>query len=171
MDLGIAGRWALVRGASKGLGFGCAEALAGEGVNQVVVARNADALEDAASQLRAIAGAGKVIPIAGDVSTQEGRTAALSARGGPGRDFDILLNNSAGPPPGDFREWDDEHWHAALNANMLGPIALIREIIDGMAERGFGRIVNITSVAVKAPIANFGLSNGARSGFTGFIAA
>lgn len=170
MDLRIAGRWALVCGASKGLGFGCAQALAREGVNQVIVARNADALLEAASQIRAIARAGQVIAVVGDVSTQEGREAALSARGGPGRDFDILLNNSGGPPPGDFREWDDEHWHSALNANMLGPIAMIRAVIDGMAERGFGRIVNITSVAVKAPIANLGLSNGARSGLTGFIA-
>ncbi len=170
MDLGLRGKWALVCGSSKGLGFGCAQALAHEGVNQVIVARNPATLGTAAKALRAIPGAGEVVEVAADVTTPEGRNAALAVAGGPGRDFDILLNNAGGPPPGDFREWDDEHWHAALNANMLAPIALIKMLADGMAERNFGRIVNITSVTVKAPIANLGLSNGARSGLTGFVA-
>jgi 3-oxoacyl-[acyl-carrier protein] reductase len=170
MDFGIKGKWALICGASKGLGFGCAQAMAEEGVNQVIVARNAAALEEAATQLRAIPGAGQVIAVAADVTTPEGRERALSAAGGPGRDFDILLNNAGGPPPGDFRDWDESHWLAALNANMLTPIILIKALIDGMAARNLGRIVNVTSVTVKAPISNLGLSNGARSGLTGFVA-
>ncbi|MGA0542245.1 SDR family oxidoreductase [Neotabrizicola sp. VNH66] len=170
MDLGITGKWALICGASKGLGFGCAQAMAAEGVNQVIVARTAGALEQAAAQLRAIPGAGQVIAVAADVTTAEGRAAALAAPGGPGRAFDILLNNAGGPPPGDYRDWQDADWLAALGANMLSPIALIRDLADGMAGRGFGRIVNVTSVTVKAPIANLGLSNGARSGLTGFVA-
>lgn len=170
MDLGIRGKWALICGASKGLGFGCAQAMAEAGVNQVIVARNAPALEEAASRLRAIPGAGQVIAVAADVALPEGRAAALSVPGGPERGFDILLNNAGGPPPGDFRDWEDEAWLAALGANMLSPIALIKALVDGMADRGFGRIVNVTSVTVKAPIANLGLSNGARSGLTGFVA-
>ncbi|RFU14360.1 SDR family oxidoreductase [Rhodobacteraceae bacterium W635] len=170
MDFGIAGKWALVCGASKGLGFGCARALAEEGVNLVILARTEGPLQEAADSLRALPGAGKVIAVAADVATPEGRAAALSVPGGPGDAIDILLNNAGGPPPGDFHDWDESDWQAALSANMLTPIALIKALVDGMATRGFGRIVNVTSVSVKAPIANLGLSNGARSGLTGFVA-
>ncbi|GAA4001945.1 SDR family oxidoreductase [Comamonas faecalis] len=175
MDLGISGKWALVCGASKGLGHGCAQALVREGVNLVVNARHADALQDAVARLQADGaaaghGAVQVIGVAADITTPEGRAAALSAAGGPGRDFDIVVTNAGGPPPGDFRQWEREQWMRALDANMLTPIALIRATIDGMAQRGFGRIVNITSSAVKAPIDILGLSNGARSGLTGFVA-
>ena len=170
MDLGIAGKWALVCGASKGLGFGCAQALAGEGVNLVINARNPEALAEAAARLAALPGAGKVIAAAADITTAEGRAAVLSAAGGPGVDFDIVVTNAGGPPPGDFRDWDRDAWMKAVDANMLTPIELIKATVDGMAARGFGRIVNITSSAVKAPIDILGLSNGARSGLTGFVA-
>ena len=171
MDLGISGRWALVSGASKGLGFGCAHALVSEGVNVVVVARTADAIEAAAQQLRASAAQGtKVIAVAADITTQAGRDAAFSAAGGPGVDFDIVVTNAGGPPTGDFRSWDRDAWIKAVDANMLTPIEMIKTTVDGMAARGFGRIVNITSSAVKAPIDILGLSNGARSGLTGFVA-
>jgi len=166
MDLGIAGRWALVCGASKGLGLGCAEALAHEGVNVVMVARGREALEAAAARLRAAAPGAEVVAVAADVTTPEGRAAALAAHAG----YDILVTNAGGPPTGDFRDWDRAAWIKAIDANMLTPIELIRACIDGMAARGFGRIVNITSSAVKAPIDILGLSNGARSGLTGFIA-
>ena len=180
MDLGIAGKWALVCAASKGLGRGCAQALVNEGVNVVINARGADALKDTARQFKVMAAmwaaaapgrvAPQVIAVAADITTEEGRAAVLNAEGGPGKNFDILVNNAGGPPPGDFRDWDREAWVKALDANMLTPIALIQTVIDGMAERGFGRIVNITSSAVKAPIDILGLSNGARSGLTGFVA-
>jgi 3-oxoacyl-[acyl-carrier protein] reductase len=170
MDLGIKGKWALVCGASKGLGLGCAQALAADGVNLVVNARGAEALEAAATQLRAIPGAGTVLAVACDITTDAGRAAVFGVPGGPGTDFDIVVTNAGGPPPGDFREWDREAWVKALDANMLSPIWLIKATVDGMAARGFGRIVNITSGAVKAPIDNLGLSNGARSGLTGFVA-
>lgn len=170
MDLGIKGKWALVGGASKGLGLGCAQALAAEGVHVVMVARGADALKAAASGIRATSPGVQVIPVAADITTPEGRAAALGAAGGPGTAFDIVINNAGGPPPGDFRQWDRDTWIKALDANMLGPIELIKATVDGMAERGFGRIVNITSGAVKAPIDILGLSNGARSGLTGFVA-
>lgn len=170
MDFGIKGKWALICGASKGLGFGCAKAMAAEGVNQVIVARNAQALENAAALLRQVPGAGQVIAVAADITSVAGREAALNAPGGPGKSFDILLNNAGGPPPGDYHDWSEADWMNALRANMLSPIALIKDLADGMAERGFGRIVNVTSVTVKAPIANLGLSNGARSGLTGFVA-
>jgi 3-oxoacyl-[acyl-carrier protein] reductase len=166
MDLGIKGRWALVCAASKGLGRGCAEALADEGVNLVITARGAEALEATATALRARPGAGEVRTVAGDITTPEGRAAALAAC----PQVDILVNNAGGPPPGDFRQWDRETWLKAVDANMLTPIELIKATVDAMAERGFGRIVNITSGAVKAPIDVLGLSNGARSGLTGFIA-
>ncbi|NYT22663.1 SDR family oxidoreductase [Alcaligenaceae bacterium] len=168
MDLKIAGRWALVCGASKGLGFGCANSLAREGVNLVIVARTPAPLEEAASKLRAYGN--QVLTLAADITTEEGRAAALDVKGGPGKDYDILVTNAGGPPPGDFRDWGEADWLAAVQANMLTPIALIRAVVDGMAARNFGRVVNITSVAVKAPIAQLGLSNGARSGLTGFIA-
>ncbi|WP_137894353.1 SDR family oxidoreductase [Ramlibacter sp. 2FC] len=171
MDLGITGKWALVGGASKGLGWGCAQALACEGVNVVMVARGAEALQAAAARLRATVGAGvQVLPVAADITTPEGRAAALGVAGGPGKDFDIVVTNAGGPPPGDFRDWDREAWIKAVDANMLTPIELIKATVDGMAARGFGRIVNITSSAVKAPIDILGLSNGARSGLTGFVA-
>lgn len=170
MDLGLKGRWALVCGASKGLGFGCAQALVQEGVNVVVAARGDAALQTAATRLRALAPGVVVVAVAADVTTPEGRATLLAAPGGPGTAFDILVTNAGGPPPGDFRQWDREAWLAALDANMLTPISLIQALVDGMAERGFGRVVNITSSAVKAPIDILGLSNGARSGLTGFVA-
>jgi 3-oxoacyl-[acyl-carrier protein] reductase len=170
MDLGIAGKWALVCGASKGLGLGCAQALASEGVHVVIVARGAEALEQAATRLRGLAGAAQVIAVAADITTVAGRAAALAAPGGPGYAFDILVNNAGGPPPGDFRDWERDAWIKALDANMLTPIELIKATVDGMAQRGFGRVVNITSASVKSPIDVLGLSNGARSGLTGFVA-
>lgn len=169
MDLGIAGKWALVCGASKGLGLGCAQALAAEGVNVLMVARGEAALAAAAAGIRAdkATPAGTQVDfIAQDITTPEGRAAVLQRRA----DFDIVVTNAGGPPPGDFRDWDRAAWLKALEANMLTPIELIRATVDGMAARGFGRIVNITSSAVKAPIDILGLSNGARSGLTGFVA-
>lgn len=166
MDLGIAGKWALVCAASKGLGKGCAAALVKEGVNVVITARGADVLEATAAELRALNPQVTVHAVAGDITTPEGRAAALAAA----PQVDILVNNAGGPPPGDFRDWDRDAWIKALDANMLTPIELIKATVDGMAGRGFGRIVNITSAAVKAPIDFLGLSNGARSGLTGFVA-
>lgn len=168
MDLGLKGKWALIGGASKGLGLGCAQALAREGVNVVMVARGAEALEAAAASLRALGVS--ALPVAADITTAEGREAVWSVAAGPGKNFDIVVTNAGGPPPGDFRNWDREAWIKALDANMLTPIELIKATVDGMAERGFGRIVNITSGAVKAPIDILGLSNGARTGLTGFVA-
>jgi len=165
MDLGLNGKWALVCAASKGLGKGCAKALVGEGVNVVITARGAQALEATAAELRAL-GRAEVRTVAGDITTLEGRNAALAAC----PQVDILVNNAGGPPPGDFRDWDREAWIKALDANMLTPIELIKATVDAMAGRGYGRVVNITSGAVKAPIDVLGLSNGARSGLTGFVA-
>jgi 3-oxoacyl-[acyl-carrier protein] reductase len=165
MDFGIAGKTALVCAASKGLGKGCAKALAQEGVNLVILARGRDALEATAAEIRNATGV-KVTTLAADITTPEGRKLALEACPNP----DILVTNAGGPPPGDFREWDREAWIKAVDANMLTPIELIRRTVDGMIERRFGRIVNITSSSVKAPIDVLGLSNGARSGLTGFIA-
>jgi 3-oxoacyl-[acyl-carrier protein] reductase len=165
MDMGIAGKWALVCAASKGLGKGCATALVQEGVNVVITARGAEALHATASELRALNAAIEVRAVAGDITSAEGRAAALAAA----PQVDILVNNAGGPPPGDFRDWDREAWIKAIDANMLTPIELIKAVCDGMAERGFGRIVNITSVAVKMPVPNLGLSNGARAGLTGFV--
>ena len=170
MDLGIAGKWALVCGASKGLGLGCAQALAAEGVNVVMVARGREVLEASAAALRVASPGVTVIAVAADITTAEGRAAAFAAPGGPGTDFDIVVTNAGGPPTGDFRNWDRDAWIKAMDANMLTPIELIKATVDGMAARGFGRIVNITSSAVKAPIDILGLSNGARSGLTGFVA-
>ncbi|MFC5699317.1 SDR family oxidoreductase [Pseudomonas sp. GCM10022186] len=166
MDLGIAGRWAIVCAASKGLGKGCAAALAREGVNLVINARGSEALEQTASELRAQNAGIEVRSVVGDVARPEVREALLAAC----PQVDILVNNAGGPPPGDFRDWTREDWLKALDANMLAPIELIKATVDGMAARGFGRVVNITSGAVKAPIDVLGLSNGARSGLTGFIA-
>jgi 3-oxoacyl-[acyl-carrier protein] reductase len=166
MDLGIEGKWALVCAASKGLGKGCAAALVREGVHVVVTARGDEALQATAAELRALNPAVQVHAVAGDIATADGRAAALAAC----PQVDILINNAGGPPPGDFRDWDREAWIKALDANMLTPIELIKAVVDPMSDRGFGRIVNITSGAVKAPIDILGLSNGARSGLTGFIA-
>ena len=165
MNLGIRGRTALVCAASKGLGKGCAASLAREGVNLVVVARGREALEATAAELRAGHGV-EVTPVPADVTTEAGRAAALAACPAP----DILVNNAGGPPPGDFRDWDRDAWVKALEANMIAPILLIRAVVDGMMARRFGRIVNITSGAVKSPIPELGLSNGARTGLTGFVA-
>ncbi len=166
MDLQLQGKWALVCAASKGLGRGCAEALVREGANVVVTARGEDTLQATAAALRALNPAVEVRAVAGDIATAAGRKAALAAC----PQVDILVNNAGGPPPGDFRDWDRDAWMRALDANMLTPIELIRATVDAMAGRGYGRIVNITSGAVKAPIDNLGLSNGARSGLTGFVA-
>ena len=168
MDLGIKGKWALVGGASKGLGWGCASALAQAGVNLVIVSRGASVLEASAAGLRQHGVT--VLPVAQDITTEAGRSAIWSVAGGPGKNFDIVVTNAGGPPSGDFREWDREAWIKAVDANMLTPIELMKATIDGMASRGFGRIVNITSSAVKAPIDILGLSNGARSGLSGFVA-
>lgn len=165
MDLGISGRKAIVCAASKGLGRAAATSLARAGVDVLIVARGAETLEATAAAIRAETGA-PVATLACDVTTREGRAAIVAARPDP----DILVNNAGGPPTGDFRDWDEEIWHAAVEANMITPIMLTRAVVDGMAARGFGRIVNITSGAVKAPIPVLGLSNGARSGLTGFMA-
>ncbi|MGA8005670.1 MAG: SDR family oxidoreductase [Burkholderiales bacterium] len=165
MDLGIKGKTALVCAASKGLGKGCAISLAREGVNVVITARGGEALEATAEEIRKATGV-KVTAVAGDITSPEGRAQALEACPRP----DILVNNAGGPPPGDFRNWSRDDWIKALDGNMLTPIALIKAVIDGMIERKFGRIVNITSGAVKMPIPELGMSNGARTGLTGFVA-
>jgi 3-oxoacyl-[acyl-carrier protein] reductase len=166
VDLGIKGRRALVCASSKGLGRGCAEALAAEGVHVTLTARGAEALAATAAALRKAYPNVEITEVAGDITTPEGRAAALAACPDP----DILVNNAGGPPPGDFRNWTRDDWIKALDANMLTPIELIKATVDGMIARKFGRIVNITSAAVKAPIDVLGLSNGARSGLTGFVA-
>jgi 3-oxoacyl-[acyl-carrier protein] reductase len=150
------------------LGFGCAQSLAREGVNVVIVARGAEALEAAATELRKQGAT--ILTVAADITSSEGREAIWSVAGGPGKNFDIVVTNAGGPPPGDFRNWERDDWIKAVDANMLTPIELIKATVDGMADRKFGRIVNITSSAVKAPIDILGLSNGARSGLTGFVA-
>ena len=165
MDLGIAGRKALVCAASRGLGRGCAEALAQAGVDVTIVARTRDDVARTAAAIGAQANRA-VAWVACDITTPEGRAAALAACPQP----DILVNNAGGPPPGDFRDFDRAAWIRALDANMLTPIELIKATVDGMIARRFGRIVNITSSAVKAPIDVLALSNGARSGLTGFVA-
>lgn len=173
MDLGIQGKFALVCGASKGLGYACAEHLAREGAHIVIVARDHAALEQAVTRLRTVGQAG-VIGVAADIATPEGRSMALTAvndmaeekQHGP----DILINNAGGPPLGDFRQWDREIWLKAVDANMLTPVELIKATIDPMIKRGWGRIVNITSGSVKAPRYELSLSNGARAGLTGFVA-
>jgi 3-oxoacyl-[acyl-carrier protein] reductase len=165
VDLGISCKSALVCGASRGLGKACALALAREGVNVTIVARNRDGLESAGGEIKQLTGAGTVI-VAADLTTNDGRAAAISACPQP----DILINNSQGPPPGDFRDWSREDWLAALDDMMLGPIAMMRLTVDGMMARSFGRIVNIVSRSVKIPQIELGLSNGARSGLVGFAA-
>ncbi len=165
MDLGITGKKAIVCAASKGLGKGCAMSLAREGVDVTICARTPETLEAAADEIRALGG-GDVKGVLCDITMLEGQEAVLAACPEP----DILVNNAGGPPPGDFRDWDRDTWIAAIDANMLTAIFLIKATVDGMIERKFGRVVNITSSAVKAPIEILGLSNGARSGLTGFIA-
>lgn len=169
MDLGLKGKWALVCGASKGLGLGCAQALVAEGVHVLMVARGHEALEASAMQLRAgeAMNTGATVHFcAQDITTEAGRDQVFAQRS----DFDIVVTNAGGPPTGNFRDWDRTAWIKAVDANMLTPIALMQATVDGMAQRGFGRVVNITSSAVKAPIDTLGLSNGARSGLTGFVA-
>jgi 3-oxoacyl-[acyl-carrier protein] reductase len=163
MDLGIAGRRALVCAGSKGLGRACAASLAREGVVVTITARTPGPLERTAEELRAAGG--RVTTVTGDIATEAGRSAALAACPDP----DILVNNAGGPPPGDFRNWSREDWIRALDANMLTPILLMKAVVDGMCARGFGRIVNITSASVKSPIPTLGMSNGARAGLTGFV--
>src|ERR1700734_1089019 len=165
MDLGIRGKSAIVCAASKGLGRACAVSLAREGVDLVIIARTRAALEATAAEIRKESGV-KVTAIAAHIPTPEGRAQALAACPQP----DILINNAGGPPPGDFRNWTRDDWIKAIDANMLTPIELIKATVDGMMARKFGRIVNITSSAVKAPIDILGLSNGARAGLTGFVA-
>src|SRR5918996_3214972 len=165
MDLGIAGKKALVCAASKGLGRGCALALAANGAAVTITARTKVALEAAADQIARETGA-VVDIVVGDITTREGRAATLAACPEP----DILVNNAGGPPHGDFRDWTEEHWQKAVNGNMITPIMLIKATVDGMCARKFGRIVNITSGSVKSPIPNLGMSNGARAGLTGFCA-
>jgi 3-oxoacyl-[acyl-carrier protein] reductase len=165
MDYGISGKTAIVCAASQGLGKGCAMALAREGVHLVINARGADALLATADEIRSAAGV-DVVAVPGDITSREGRARVLAACPAP----DILVNNAGGPPIGDFRDWDETAWQKAVNDNMVTPIMLIRAVVDGMIERKFGRIVNITSRSVKAPLAHLGLSNGARAGLTGFVA-
>ena len=165
MDYGIRGKKAIVCAASQGLGRGCAIALAREGVDLTINARTAPTLEAAAEAIRRETGV-SVVAVAADITTAAGRAAVLAACPAP----DILVNNAGGPPIGDFREWNEDTWIAAVNNNMITPIMLMRATIDGMIARGFGRIVNITSRSVKAPLAHLGLSNGARAGLTGFVA-
>ena len=165
MNYGIKGKKAIVCASSQGLGRGCALALAHEGVEVVINSRDAGRLAATAADIRSATGA-KVTAVAADITTREGRAEIIAACPNP----DILVNNAGGPPIGDFRDWDDVVWAAAVNANMITPIMLIRAVIDGMIERKFGRIVNITSRSVKSPLAHLGLSNGARAGLTGFVA-
>ncbi|HEX2525070.1 MAG TPA: SDR family oxidoreductase [Geminicoccus sp.] len=161
MDLGIAGRRAIIGGASKGLGFACADALAAAGVAVTICARGEAALQDAAARLAERHGV-TVTPVAVDVTTPEGRAKLLESCPDP----DILVTNTGGPPMGDWRSFPDQAWHDAVDSVMLTPLSLIRSVVDGMAERGFGRIVNITSSVVKAPRAELALSSAARAGLT-----
>jgi 3-oxoacyl-[acyl-carrier protein] reductase len=165
VDLGIRGRKALLSAASRGLGKACAMALAQEGVDVTIVARNREVLDAAVQEIADATGV-KAVGVAGDITTPEGRRAALVACPEP----DILLNNADGPLPGDFRHWTREDWIAALDAMMLSPIDMMRSTVDGMMARGFGRVINIVSRSVKIPQLELGLSNGARSGLVGFVA-
>ncbi|WP_120500819.1 SDR family oxidoreductase [Roseovarius sp. EL26] len=165
MDLGISGKRALVCASSKGLGLGCARALAEAGVDLVMNARGAEALEAAAQQVRDDFGV-SVQTVAVDVTSHEGQAEVLNAAKG----VDILVNNAGGPPPGMWSDWERDDFIKALDANMLTPIAMIKGLVPGMIDRGWGRVVNITSQSVKAPIAVLGLSNSARAGLTGYVA-
>jgi len=166
MDLGIRGKKALVCAASKGLGRGCAEALAAEGVELVINARGAETLARTAQEIADSHGV-RVTPVAADITTPEGRAQVLDALGGQA---DILVNNAGGPPPGHWTDWSRDDFIRAIDGNMLSAIALMQALVPGMMERGWGRVVNITSAAVRAPIAQLGLSNTARTGLTGFVA-
>jgi 3-oxoacyl-[acyl-carrier protein] reductase len=165
MDFGIKGKRALVCAASRGLGRGCAEALAGEGVHLILNARGAEALEATAQDIRDRFGV-SVETACADITSEDGRAAVLAVAGA----VDILVTNAGGPPPGVWTDWERDDFIAALDANMLTPIALIKAVVPGMMERGWGRVVNITSRAVKAPLAALGLSNSARAGLTGYVA-
>ncbi|MFC3058255.1 SDR family oxidoreductase [Paenirhodobacter populi] len=165
MDLGISGKKAIVCAGSKGLGRGCAGKLAEAGVEIILNARGAEALEKAAAEIAAATGV-KVTPVAADITTPEGREKVLAAAG----QVDILVNNAGGPPPGVWSDWSRDDFIKALDGNMLAPIAMMQAVMPGMIERGWGRVVNITSAAVRAPIAQLGLSNTARTGLTGFVA-
>jgi 3-oxoacyl-[acyl-carrier protein] reductase len=165
LDLGIRGRRAIVCGGSRGLGRGCADRLAEAGVDLVLVARRKELLEEAAAEIRNAHGV-DVVAVPADVTTVEGRAKVLEAAPQP----DILVNNAGGPPPGMWHDWTQKEWQAAIDANMLSPILFITAVLPGMIERRWGRIVNITSSSVKAPIAALGLSGAARSGLTGFVA-
>ena len=163
--MGIAGRRALVCASSKGLGRGCAEALAAEGVDLGLNARSADTLEVTAEEIRAVHGV-KVTTVPADVTTDQGRAAILEQAG----DLDIVINNAGGPPPGSWRDWDRDAFIAAFDANAYAAIALMQATVPAMCDRGWGRVVNITSVSVKQPIGVLGLSNTARAALTGFVA-
>ncbi len=165
MDLGISGKTAIVCASSKGLGLGCAQALAAEGVNLVMNARGAEALEASAAAIRADHGV-TVATVSGDITTEDVRAQVIEAAGGA----DILVNNAGGPPPGIWSDWSRDDFIAAFDANMLTPIALMQAVLPGMMGKGWGRIVNITSQSVKAPVPQLGLSNTARTGLTGFVA-
>lgn len=166
MDLGIKDRWAIVCAGSKGLGKACAKALASEGVNVVINGRTESSLLATQKELEALPNVGQIITVVADITTPEGREKVLAAA----PQIDILINNAGGPPPGNYLDWTTEDWMKALNNNMLTAIELIKAVTPKMQAQKFGRIVNITSSAVKAPIAVLGLSNGARSGLTGFVA-
>lgn len=165
MDLGIKGKRGLVCASSKGLGKGCAQALAEAGVDLVLNARGGEALEATAEAIRAAYGV-SVTTVAADITTDEGRAAVLEAAG----ELDILVTNAGGPPPGLWSDWEREDFIKALDANMLTPIALMKAVLPGMMARGWGRVVNITSQSVKSPIPVLGLSNAARAGLTGYVA-
>ena len=164
MDLGIKGKTAIVCAASKGLGRGCAEALAEAGVNLVINARTESTLIEAAEAISAKYGV-SVTPVACDITTAEGQAKVLAACPNP----DILVNNAGGPPPGMWSDWDRDDFIKALDANMLTPIALMKAVLPGMIDKGWGRVVNITSQSVKSPIGVLGLSNAARAGLTGYV--
>ncbi len=164
MDLGISGMRAIVCASSKGLGLGCARALAEAGVDLVMNARGVEALEAAAAEIRKEFGV-RVATVAADIAQADGRASVLDAAG----QTDILVNNAGGPPPGMWADWDREDFIRALDANMLAPIAMMQAVLPGMMERGWGRVVNITSQSVKSPIPQLGLSNSARAGLTGFV--
>ena len=165
MDLGIAGKSALVCASSKGLGLGCAEALAEAGVNLIMNARGAEALEASAADIRSRFGV-DVTTIAGDITHDEPRSRILNAAA----EVDILVNNAGGPPPGLWSDWERDDFIKALDGNMLTPIALMKALLPQMIDKGWGRVVNITSGSVKAPIPMLGLSNSARAGLTGYVA-
>ncbi len=165
MDLGIAGKKGIVCASSKGLGKACALSLAREGVDVTICARSEATLQETATEINEI-GSGKVTFVVCDITTEKGQKLVLEACNEP----DILVNNAGGPPPGDFRNWERDDWIKAVDGNMLTPIFMIKATLDGMIDRKFGRIINITSSAVKAPIDILGLSNGARAGLTGFVA-